>query len=203
MSLLEHHDGREYQRLSNSRVTERSGEIKAWPCLLSASSGCLGALTCSAAIRVEAVKQCWKELGWERASNSHLESEMALYIHVNGMRHTSDLFTEQIQTFICFFGECSLVSAGTESGDSGNKGNTVGAKLEEKAVWLGKIGCWLLRHLVSIPWQISFPQRSLERSKQPQWCVWDLIILPRVPQAGLYHSYSEQVGRKLSLCFVL
>lgn len=106
MSLLEHHDGREYQRLSNSRVTERSGEIKAWPCLLSASSGCLGALTCSAAIRVEAVKQCWKELGWERASNSHLESEMALYIHVNGMRHTSDLFTEQIQTFICFFGEC-------------------------------------------------------------------------------------------------
>lgn len=106
MSLLEHHDGREYQRLSNSRVTERSGEIKAWPCRLSASSGCLGALTCSAAIRVEAVKQCWKELGWERASNSHLESEMALYIHVNGMRHTSDLFTEQIQTFICFFGEC-------------------------------------------------------------------------------------------------
>lgn len=87
--------------------------------------------------------------------------------------------------------------------DSGNKGNTVGAKLEAKAVWLGKDGCWLLRHFVSIPWQISFPQRSLERSKQPQWCVWDVIILPGVPQAGLYHSCSEQVGRKLSLCFVL
>lgn len=88
---------------------------------------------------------------------------MALYIHVNGMRQTSDLFTEQtqIQTYTFLWKMfTSFVSAGTESEDSGNKGNTVTAKVE-KAVWLGNDGCWLLRHFVTIPWQISFPGKYL------------------------------------------
>lgn len=62
----------------------------------------------------------------------------------------------------------SLGSAGVEGGDSGNKGGTVSAKLEEKGIWLGKGGCHLLRHPALFLSQISFLQGSLERDGQPQ-----------------------------------